>query len=526
MKRLRVLWLILLLTVTGLLSAEPLMEFYDSLYVAQDVESVRLAYGSLIDHPETLVNDIAEATSVLSGFNANLVSEYLQNRYLREPGNFNVTAAWICNQADGALATRAARKLIMLHRSKADAYKLLVMAHLHRMPAPEDSLAWEAFNRDLVSDTAYFRRFSELATDDVLVHYGLMINAVASSDMESASAALDGILNQRRILSEELDIDKLVLDPAYRSLIQRYVMRVEAAFGDLSDIEPIFNIAVSLATYYVNSDQWTELLETFDEEGPFWELGMVMIGLLRGHQAQNDLEGAYQILEQKGVDTAVEIISWWRAAYPELGVTEFLAAMQAAKPDDSLVQALLLESSDDPRNKVLEAKRYIERDPESTYGYKALMQAYAEIFMSEPFSPESDEPDSRAFVEDLALLRALGQRDQEQALNLLLEMLETYYYGASLNNIIATVELLPEYLEQPQVQYMMVNAQFNLQNYDAVLPLLQRMYHQGTLSLEDLEALESQENPICSHPGWQPLMESIRAEATTEDNIPEGDTNE
>lgn len=526
MKRLRVLWLILLLATAGLLSAEPLMEFYDSLYVAQDVESVRLAYGRLIDHPETLVKDIAEATSVLTGFNANMVGEYLQNRHTREPGNFNVTAGWICNQSDGKLATRTARKLIMMNRNRADAYKLLVMAHLQCMPSPEDSLAWAAFNRDLVADTAYFGRFGELATDDVLVHYGLMINAMARADLHSAFAALDGILNQKGILSEELDIDKLVNDPGYRSLIQRYVMSAEAAFGDLSDLEPIFNMGVSLATYYVNNQQWGDVIETFEYESPFWELGMVMIGLLRAHQMQNNLEGSYQILAQKGVDTSVEIISWWKAAYPELGVEEFLSALQAAKPDDNLVQALLLESSEDPRNKVLEAKRYIERDPEGTYGYKAMMQAYTDIFMSQPFSPQSDEPDSRAFVEDLALLRALGQRDQEQALNLLLEMLETYYYGASLNNIIATMELLPEFKDQPQVQYLMVNAYFNLQNYDAVIPLLDQMYHQGTLSLEDLEALESQENPICAHAGWQPLMDAIRAEAATQDINQEGETNE
>lgn len=526
MKRLRVLWLILLLSVTGLLSAEPLMEFYDSLYVAQDVESVRLAYGSLIDHPDIPVNDIAEATSVLSGFNANLVSEYLQDRYMREPGSFNVTAAWICNQADGNLATRAARKLIMLNRSKADAYKLLVMAHLHRMPAPEDSTAWESFKQDLVGDTAYFRRFAELATEDVMVHYGLMLNAMARGDLQSAYASLDGILNLRGILSEELDIDKLVLDPAYRSLIQRYIMRVEAAFGDLSDIEPIFNMAVSLATHYVTQEDWQGLLTTFEEEGPFWELGMVMIGLLKGHQANNELENSYNILAQRGVDTAVEIISWWRAAYPELGVEEFMAALQDAKPDDSLVQALMLESSDDPQLKVVEAKRYIQRDPEGTYGYKAMLQAYTEIFMNQPFNPESDEPVSRAFVEDLELLRSLARQNPEEALNLLLEMLETYYYGASLNNIVNTVALLPEYLEEASVQYLMVNAQFNLQNYDAVLPLLESMYHQGTLSLDDLETLESQENPICSHPGWQALIDSIRAEATEQISNDEGENNE
>jgi len=79
------------------------------------------------------------------------------------------------------------------------------------------------------------------------------------------------------------------------------------------------------------------------------------------------------------------------------------------------------------------------------------------------------------------------------------------YSNAYFSKLTEDVYAHPDWLDYEDMQYMMVNSHYQLQQYGEVIDILRLMVERETIGLEELQTLEDQ--PIAEHATWPALME-------------------
>ncbi|PKN76177.1 MAG: hypothetical protein CVU49_02075 [Candidatus Cloacimonetes bacterium HGW-Cloacimonetes-2] len=510
MKSLRIGILIMVMVWIALAQATPLEDFYASLYTARAVQDVEASLGTLLDS-DADIDAITEASSVLASFNRGMISEYLQRRYQSEPGNFNVSIAWIYNQEEPTKALRAARRLIMLNRENPEAYHIMVVAYLKWMSALETEDDWAVYDSSLEADAAYFRRYITLAPQSVYANYGKLLSAGEAGDRVRARQAIEALLQAREVIITELNIDALSSKALYRDLFSDYLRAGAQVFADSEEMEAMEQLAVDLAEYMLEHQLWQEIVDTFADQAHYKEIGAVIKGLLLAYETLGRYEDGWSELNAEGLERVVNIIGWWELSNQDQSLDGYLDALIERYSSEMAGRALVLKRTRDLPSKLPMAKEFIELYPSESYGYQALMQAYGEAFMEREFSPSGADSLSASFINDLALWDIFYESDSEAANLALIGMLETFYYGSKFDRVLGIYGFRDFWMELPEVQYLVTNSYFNLGDLEAVMIMLEFMIDNATISISHLRDLESSGNAIIYQEGWDALIERAQS---------------
>ncbi len=510
MKSLRIGILLMALGWIVLAQATPLEDFYNSLYTARAVQDVEASLGTLLDS-DADIDAITEASSVLASFNRGMISEYLERRYQSEPGNFNVSIAWIYNQEEPAKALRAARRLIMLNRENPEAYRIMVVAYLKWMSALETDEDWALYDGSLEADAPYFRRYTALAPAAVYANYGKLLSAGEAGDRAKAVEAIQALLQARAVIITELNVDALSAKPLYRELFSTYLRAGAQVFAESDEMEAMEQLAVDLAEYMQEHQLWQELVDTFADQAHYKEIGAVIKGLLLAYEALGRYQDGWNELNDEGLERVVNIIGWWELSNQDQSLDGYLDAQIGRYPTEMAGQALVLKRTRDLPAKLSIAKEFISQYPSESYGYQALIEAYGEAFMEREFSPSGADSLSASFISDLSLWDIFYDTDSEAAKTSLIGILEAFYYGSKFDRVLGIYGFRDFWMELPEVQYLVTNSFFNLGDLEAVMIMLEFMIDKGTISISHLRDLESSGNAIIYQEGWDALIEKAQS---------------
>jgi len=95
--------------------------------------------------------------------------------------------------------------------------------------------------------------------------------------------------------------------------------------------------------------------------------------------------------------------------------------------------------------------------------------------------------------------------EQERTMYEVVGYCSALYSNAYFSKLTEDVYAHPDWLDYEDMQYMMVNSHYQLQQYGEVIDILRLMVERETIGLEELQTLEDQ--PIAEHATWPALME-------------------
>lgn len=508
MTKIRSILILMVLLIGGALFGASLEDFYATIYGTDTSMSVEDSFTAFIREIQT-VNDIDNAVQLWSSYDPESCRAHLGKLYNREPGNLNIAVAWILAEQDFGKAIRGAKKLIMVNRNEPSAYQPMVMRYVFEMPDSVGTEEWTAFQNNLIKDSAYFYRFYELARDNEFAVIGKLISSMALRDLESGKRVMDQTIENPVSIAPRMNLAGFAYDPDYLALMLYYMDKAPEEEG-LQDPETLFSFAESVSSMYYQKAMWQEMVDTFATRTSVHGLGLVIINLLTAYKELGRYAEAKTLLSEQSVEGAVNLLDWWNYYYPDRNGADFVNELHAIYSGDSVVDAVWLGNLDEPETKLIAARAYIEDNPEEEVGYNVLFDGWRQIWRVNDFKDPAQDSLSANFVADLEYWDKLDKLRSDFAYRGITAILEGSYYSEKATNVIAMINLRPGWIENPDMQFLLINSYFNLDDYASVMQRLYAMVDNGLVSLADLEGLESSGNAICEHEGWARLMDYAR----------------
>jgi len=508
MKYLRITLVLTAVILVGSAYAASLDDFYTTIYSENASDSLATVFDSFLSGSDS-ADDIDNAIQMWNSYDYDACITHISTLYRKQPSNRNVGIAWVLADPDFAKAMRTARKVIMLNREDPMAYQPMVMRYLYEFPSASNPEEWDAYHGKILQDSAYFFRYQELAPDNEYAILGKTIAAMARFDMLTARKMIDLTVTESISLSKRIDITYLTPDPSYFDLMLYYLSKSPEDF-DAGDSDTIYAIAEAVVSRYYDQSAWQEIVDLFGARKQYQSFGVVALNLLVAYQELGLNDQALELISAEGIDSALNLIYWWQYYYPEHGCIDFVNGLHASFPDNEIATAVWLIILDEPETKLIASRTYIEDFPDKEVGYNMLFDAWRLYYQDHDFLDPAEDETSGLFVDDLIYWDAYARIDSVGAMKAIVAVLENSYNSEHAQNVIRMKDLRPEWIANSEIQFILINAYFNTDDYDSVMKMLFSMTDNGLVSLSDLEGLQSSENPIIMHKDWESLIQHAR----------------
>ncbi len=506
MSKIRMILILGGLLLCGAMSAVSLDDFYMAVYNTDSPLTIEEAFTGLLTD-SLKAGEVDNAVQLWTSYDPDACRDFIGKKYSRAQSDLGWGIAKVYAEADFAQAIRAAKKLIILHRTDPRAYQAMVTRYIYEYPESPEAEDWVGMQNMLLKDADYFYRFYELEPQNEMAVVGKLIASMAKRDVQSGKDIMDQIILYPVSIASKLDMMGLAKDPSYLQVMLYYLGQVTA---DDADPETLYSFAEAISTRYYQTQTWQEMINVFANRRDLHGLGLIAINLLSAYYEMGQLAAAKDLLAYQGVDSAVNLIYWWDYYYPERDSKDFVNAMHAMYSGDSIVDAVWLAILDDAQTKLVAARAYIEENPEIEVGYNVLFDGWRLTWRENLMVSADQDSLTLQFMDDLSYWDAFSVLNADAANKAIVAVMEGSYYAEKAANVIAMIGLRPGWIENPDMQFLLINSYFNLDDYASVMQRLYVMVDNGLVSLADLEGLESSGNAICEHEGWARLMDYAR----------------